>query len=74
MKRIFILLLIVAMIIIPQTGCNSQSNNVGIEKMSFHLDTICKITVYSMDGLEGMSEEEQREQALMVITEAFKRI
>ena len=72
MKRIFILLLIVAMIIIPQTGCNSQSNNVGIEKMSFHLDTICKITVYSMDGLEGMSEEEQREQALMVITEAFK--
>lgn len=72
MKRLFILLLIVAMLIIPQTGCNSQSNNAGIEKTSFHLDTICKITVYSMDGLEGMSEEEQREQVLTVITEAFK--
>ena len=60
------------MLIIPQTGCNSHSNNAGIEKTSFHLDTICKITVYSMDGLEGMSEEEQREQVLTVITEAFK--
>ena len=72
MKKRFIILFFIVMIIIPQMGCKSQNNNVGIEKTSFHLDTICKITVYSMEGLEGMSEEEQKKEVLSVITDAFK--
>ena len=72
MKKIFTLLIIIVLLIIPQTACNSQNNNMGIEKTSFHLDTVCKITIYSMEGLDGKSEDEQRQRALTVITEAFK--
>ncbi len=73
MKKIFILFILILILIIPQLGCDSQSNNnTGIEKTSFHFDTICKITIYSMEGLEDKSEEQQKEEALALITDAFK--
>ncbi len=72
MKKFTALLIILSLFIIPQTGCASKSNNQGIEKTSFHLDTICRITIYSMDGMEEKSEEEQRQDALIIITDAFK--
>lgn len=72
MKKVFIVLLIIAIFIIPQFGCNAQGNNPGIEKTGFYLDTICRITIYSMSGIDDMSEEEQEKEALTVITGAFK--
>lgn len=72
MKKFFTILLILTILIIPQLGCNAQENNQGIEKTGFYLDTVCRITVYSMEGTEGMSDEEKEKEALLKITEAFK--
>ncbi len=72
MKKIITLLLLIATLIIPQLGCNAQVNYAGISKTSFHLNTVCAITVYSMDGLEDLSADEQRQKVNLVITEAFK--
>ena len=74
MKKIFVTLCLIAIIIIPQLGCNAQApnNNQGISKSSFHLDTVCSVTIYSMEGTEGKSAEEIEKEALLLITEAFK--
>lgn len=71
MKKVLVILLTVIIFIIPQLGCNTKTNNEGIAKTSFHLDTVCTITVYSMEGVEELSSEEQRKEAIEVITEAF---
>jgi len=54
-------------------GCDTQApnDNQGISKSSFHLDTICSVTIYSMDGSEGKSDEEAEEEALILITDSF---
>ena len=74
MKRIFLLLCLVMVLIIPQAGCNSQdpNNNQGVGKSSFHLDTICSITIYSMEGAADMDADRQEQEALLLITDAFK--
>ena len=74
MKKLLIVLLIIATLIIPQIGCNAQAqnNNTGISKTSFHLDTVCTITIYSMEGIQEMSRDEQERETLSLITEAFK--
>lgn len=74
MKRIFLLLCLVTVLIIPQGGCNSQdpNNNQGVGKSSFHLDTICSITIYSMEGAADMDADRQEQEALLLITDAFK--
>lgn len=72
MKKVFTILLMLTILIIPQLGCNAQENNQGIEKTGFYLDTVCRITIYSMEGTEGMSDEEKEKEALLKITEAFK--
>ena len=74
MKRIFLLLCLVTVLIIPQAGCNSQdpNNNQGVGKSSFHLDTICSITIYSMEGAADMDADRQEQEALLLITDAFK--
>ena len=51
-----------AALIISQTGCSEKTEKV--EKTSYYMDTICKITVYDM---EDMSEE----KAGAAIDEAF---
>lgn len=72
MKKIFIILLAVITLIIPQLGCKAQINNEGIGKTSFHLDTVCRITIYSMEGAADMDKGEQEKEALLLITDAFK--
>lgn len=76
LTRAIILSFILALLIIPQAGCNAQApkNYQGISKTSFHLDTVCTITVYSLkDGaLEASGSQEQEQEVLQLITEAFK--
>ena len=71
MKKVLTLLILIVTLIIPQLGCNSQVNNPGIGKSSYHLNTICAVTIYSMDGVENLSETEQQKEALQLITDAF---
>lgn len=74
MKKFIAILLILTTLIIPQLGCNAQvpNSNQGVSKTSFHLDTVCTITVYSMDGAEELGRDEQEKKALLLITDAFK--
>ena len=71
MKKVLTLLILIVTLIIPQLGCNSQVNNPGIGKSSYHLNTICAVTIYSMDEVEELNETEQQKEALQLITEAF---
>ena len=71
MKKVLTLLILIVTLIIPQLGCNSQVNNPGIGKSSYHLNTICAVTIYSMDGIEDLNETEQQKEALQLITDAF---
>ena len=71
MKKVLTLLILIVTLIIPQLGCNSQVNNPGIGKSSYHLNTICTVTIYSMDGIEDLNETEQQKEALQLITDAF---
>ena len=69
MKKIFTVILLVTVLIIPQLGCKSQQNNYqGVTKTGFYMDTVCQITIYSMTGTEDMGSEEQEQKALSVIT------
>lgn len=74
MKKIFTLLCLVSILIIPQLACDSQAlnNNAGVSKGSFHLDTLCSVTIYSMDGAEERSAKDNEKEALVLITDAFK--
>lgn len=74
MKKIITVLLLVVTLIIPQLGCNpqEQNNNQGVSKTSFHLDTVCTITIYTMEGTGAADKEGQEKEALLLITEAFK--
>ena len=72
MKKTITAMLLVIALIIPQLGCAAQENYSGVSKTGFYMDTVCQITVYSMDGAEGLSAEEQEREALLVITDAFK--
>ena len=77
MKKILTILCLVTILIIPQLACNSQApngsnSNQGVSKSSFHLDTLCSITIYSMDGAAEKSDEENEKEALMLITDAYK--
>ncbi len=72
MKKIFTLLALITILIIPQLGCNSQGNNLGVEKTSFHMDTSCRITIYSMSGVEEMSKKEQEQRAISLITDSYR--
>ena len=71
MKKVLTLLILIVTLIIPQLGCNSQVNNPGIGKSSYHLNTICAVTIYSMDGIEDLDEAGQQKEALQLITDAF---
>mgnify|MGYP003370059495 CR=1 FL=1 len=77
MKKILTVLCLVIILIIPQLACkaqdqNSPGGNRGVSKSSFHLDTLCSVTIYSMDGAAKRSEEENEKEALLLITDAFK--
>ena len=71
MKKLLTVIMLIITLIIPQLGCNSQVNNPGIGKSSYHLNTICTVTIYSMDGAAEMDEAQQQKEALQIITDAF---
>ncbi len=71
MKKILTVFLLIVTLIIPQLGCNSQVNNQGIGKTSFHLNTVCTVTIYSMDGMTDLDESQQQKHILQLITDAF---
>ena len=77
--KTFATALLILTLIITQTACASNSNsqeNAGVSKTSFHLDTICTITIYGIadsDGsLAAMTDEELNKDILQLITDAFK--
>lgn len=74
MKKIFSILFLMIALIIPQLACNAKvpNNNQGVSKTSFHLDTVCTITIYSMDDTQNKSEEELEKEAFHLMTDAFK--
>lgn len=71
MKKVITLLILIVTLIIPQLGCNSQVNNPGISKSSYHLNTICTVTIYSMDGVSDLDETELQKEVLQLITDSF---
>ncbi len=71
MKKTLTLLILIITLIIPQLGCNTQVNNPGISKSSYHLNTICAVTIYSMDGMADLDETQQQKEVLQLITDAF---
>ena len=71
MKKILTVLILIVTLIIPQLGCNTQVNNPGIGKSSYHLNTICNITIYSMEGMTDLDEAQQQKEVLQLITDAF---
>lgn len=71
MKKILTVLILIITLIIPQLGCNTQVNNPGIGKSSYHLNTICTVTIYSMEGMTDLDETQQQKEVLQLITDAF---
>lgn len=71
-KRLLILLITVAAVTFA--GCGS--NNSGISKTGFFLDTVCSVTVYGIDETNQYfdygDKKEQEKQILQLITDAFK--
>ena len=71
-KRLLILLIAVAAVTFA--GCGS--NNSGISKTGFFLDTVCSVTVYGIDETNQYfdygDKKEQEKQILQLITDAFK--
>lgn len=49
MKKIIVILLC-ALIIIPQTGCGKEDQ---ISDTGFYLDTTCKVTIYNIEKDKG---------------------
>ena len=77
--KAFAAALLILTLIITQTACASNSNsteNAGVSKTSFHLDTICTITIYGITDTDGslaaMADEELNKDILQLITDAFK--
>ncbi len=77
--KVFATCLLILTLIITQTACASNSNsqeNAGVSKTSFHLDTICTITIYGIADADGslaaMTDEELNKDILQLITDAFK--
>ncbi len=65
-------------IIITQTGCSANektSENVGVSKTGFFLDTLCTVTIFGVHDEQGelseLTEEELNQNILQLITEAF---
>lgn len=64
-KKKFITVILLFIIIIAQTGCAGRENIEPVSKENYCLDTICNITIYSMDNMS-------KEKALEAIDEAYK--
>ena len=66
-------------LIITQTACGANgktSENAGVSKTGFFLDTLCTVTIFGVHDEQGelsaLTEEELSQNLLQLITEAFK--
>lgn len=64
MKKINLILLMLSLIIITQTGCNINKTE-PISDEEYYLDTVCQISIYDMDG--GLTKK----KAKAAIDDAF---
>lgn len=65
--KLSLIFAIIATVIITQTACNNTKDVEPVSKEGFYLDTVCKISIYDMDG------DLDKEKAEAVINKAYKR-
>ena len=65
--KLSLIFIIIATVIITQTACNNTKDVEPVSKEGFYLDTVCKISIYDMDG------DLDKEKAEAAINKAYKR-
>lgn len=65
--KLSLIFVIIATVIITQTACNNTNDVEPVSKEGFYLDTVCKISIYDMDG------ELDKDKAEAAIDKAYKR-
>ncbi|WP_094233410.1 FAD:protein FMN transferase [Mogibacterium pumilum] len=65
--KLSLIFVIIATVIITQTACKSTKDVEPVSKEGFYLDTVCKISIYDMDG------ELDKDKAEAAIDKAYKR-
>ena len=65
--KLSLIFLIIATVIITQTACKNTKDVEPVSKEGFYLDTVCKISIYDMDG------DLDKEKAEAAIDKAYKR-
>ena len=48
--KLSLIFVIIATVIITQTACKNTKDVEPVSKEGFYLDTVCKISIYDMDG------------------------
>ena len=73
--RLFSLVIMLAVLIITQTGCSSDSAAEPVQKDNYYLDTICTISVYEIKDADGQTKPaaELEDAANAAIDKAFER-
>lgn len=65
--KLSLIFAIIATVIITQTACNNTKDVEPVSKEGFYLDTVCKISIYDMNG------DLDKEKAEAAINKAYKR-
>ena len=65
--KLSLIFVIIATVIITQTACKNTKDVEPVSKEGFYLDTVCKISIYDMDG------DLDKEKAEVAINKAYKR-
>ena len=65
--KLSLIFAIIATVIITQTACKNTKDVEPVSKEGFYLDTVCKISIYDMDG------DLDKEKAEAAINKAYKR-
>lgn len=65
--KLSLIFIIIATVIITQTACKNTKDVEPVSKEGFYLDTVCKISIYDMDG------DLDKEKAEAAINKAYKR-
>ena len=65
--KLSLIFVIIATVIITQTACKNTKDVEPVSKEGFYLDTVCKISIYDMDG------NLDKEKAEAAINKAYKR-
>ena len=65
--KLSLIFVIIATVIITQTACKNTKDVEPVSKEGYYLDTVCKISIYDMDG------DLDKEKAEAAIDKAYKR-